>query len=176
MTRDAGPFGDWLDATRVAIRGHAGADVPCDGCTACCESGNFVHIDPDETDAKRHIPAELRFPAPGLPAGHQVMGHDEHGRCPMLVDRRCSIYEQRPRACRTYDCRIYAATGIEPDHQPDVAARVAEWRFRFPTERDAAAHDAVQQRAGELRREQPHPTGRAVAAVMTAESAADDGG
>jgi hypothetical protein len=24
----------------------------------------------------------------------------------MLVDDRCSIYEDRPRACRTYDCRI----------------------------------------------------------------------
>ena len=31
----------------------------------------------------------------------------------MLVDGRCSIYEHRPRTCRTYDCRIFTATGLD---------------------------------------------------------------
>ena len=34
-------------------------------CTACCTSSQFVHIEPDETDTLAHIPAALRFPAPG---------------------------------------------------------------------------------------------------------------
>ena len=99
------------------------------------------------------------------------MGYDEHGRCPMLVDGQCSIYAHRPRACRTYDCRVYAAAGVVPDHQPAVAVRVREWRFTFPHHADRLAGDAVAARAAELADEQ-HPTARAVAAVMTAESPA----
>ena len=109
---------EWLDELDAASDMH----VPCGACTACCTSSQFVHIEPDETDTLAHVPAVLRFPAPGLPKGHVVMGYDERGHCPMLVDGACSIYEHRPRTCRTYDCRIFAVTGVEPD-QPAIAAR-----------------------------------------------------
>ena len=89
----------------------AGSEVPCDGCTACCTSSQFVHIGPDETDTLARIPRRLLFPAPRLPAGHVLMGYDENGHCPMLVDGACSIYEHRPRTCRTYDCRVFPAAG-----------------------------------------------------------------
>lgn len=61
------------------------------------------------------------------------MGYDDHGRCPMLVDERCSIYEDRPQTCRDYDCRIFSATGIAMDRQaqPDIAKGVTAWAFRF---------------------------------------------
>ena len=55
---------------RAALRGERDSDVPCNGCTACCTSSQFVHIGPDETDTLAHIPAELLFPAPRLPRGH----------------------------------------------------------------------------------------------------------
>ena len=104
--------------------------VPCGSCRACCTSSQFVHIAPDETDTLAHVPTALRFPAPGLPRGHVVLGYDEHGWCPMLVDDTCSIYEHRPRTCRTYDCRVFAATGVDPGRtQPAIAERVASWRF-----------------------------------------------
>jgi hypothetical protein len=129
-TIPAGPFSDWLDQFDAALHGSADAVVPCGGCTACCTSSQFVHIEPDELDTLRHVPAPLRFPAPGLPRGHVVLGYDEEGRCPMLLDDACSIYEHRPRTCRTYDCRVYAATGVSPpSSQPAVATRVARWRF-----------------------------------------------
>lgn len=141
----AGHFSVWLRDMEAALRGERDADVPCDGCTACCRASQFVHVEPDEADALTHIPAELLFPAPRLPAGHRVMGYDERGHCPMLVDDGCSIYEHRPRACRTYDCRIFAATGIEVDEtQSEVAARVRRWVFTFETEEDTALHEAVQ--------------------------------
>jgi Fe-S-cluster containining protein len=127
----------WLDA----LQSGREMAVPCDGCVACCTSSQFVHIEPDETDALAHVPAELRFPAPGLPKGHVVLGYDEQGCCPMLVDGVCSIYEHRPRACRAYDCRVFAATGVEPDEsQPAIAARVREWRFEVD---DEARWDAM---------------------------------
>ena len=144
----AGDFSSWLNAMRAALRDEAPADVPCDGCTACCTSSQFVPIGPDETDTLAHIPAELLFPAPRLPKGHYVLGYDERGHCPMLVDGRCSIYQHRPRTCRTYDCRVFAATGLEVDAEADtkadIAARARRWRFSFPTDEDRRHHAAVQ--------------------------------
>ncbi len=153
---DAGDFAEWRVTMQRAIRGVAVADVPCDGCTACCRASQFVHVDPDERDALAHIPAELLFPAPGLPPGHMVMGYDEHGACPMLVNGACSIYEHRPRACRTYDCRVFAAAGVDvtDDGKPGVAARVRRWRFTFATPRDAEERDAMRRAARYL---EAHP-------------------
>jgi Fe-S-cluster containining protein len=111
----AGAFSAWLAGMRAALDGEADAVVPCAGCTACCTASQFVHIGPDETVTLAHIPPELLFPAPRLPRGHMVLGYDERGHCPMLVDGCCSIYEHRPRACRTYDCRIVPAAGVEPN-------------------------------------------------------------
>lgn len=140
----AGPFSPWLADMLATLRGEQTSDVPCGPCTACCRSGQFVHIEPDEHAALGRIPSTLLFPAPRLPAGHVLMGYDEHGRCPMLVDERCSIYEDRPRTCRTYDCRVFAAADVEPDEaQPDIAERVRRWRFDHPDERDQIEHEAV---------------------------------
>src|SRR5689334_22372189 len=142
--RDAGAFSTWRAEIDAALRGARASDVPCDGCTACCRSSQFVHIAPDETDTLAHIPRELMFPAPRLPKGHVVLPYDQQGCCPMLGDAGCSIYDHRPRTCRTYDCRVFAATGIEVDaDKPDIAARVAEWRFSFPTDADRREHIAV---------------------------------
>jgi hypothetical protein len=138
----AGDFAPWVTAMQAAIRDEGGSDVPCGGCTACCRSSQFVHVGPDEQDARAHIPGELLFPAPGLPDGHSVLGYDERGHCPMLVDDRCSIYEHRPLACRTYDCRVFAAAGVGVEHG-DVAERARRWRFAFPTAEDGRRLAAV---------------------------------
>ena len=138
---DAGELGSWLRGMRSALAGARDADVPCDGCVACCTSAQFVHVAPDEQAALASIPAELLVPAPGMPEGHLVMGYDERGRCPMLGDHGCTIYEHRPQTCRTYDCRVFAATGVGPGLSA-VGDRVRRWRFRLPTvddERRAAA-------------------------------------
>ncbi len=168
---DAGEYLAWETAMHAAVRGERDADVPCGSCTACCESSQFVHIAPDEVDALAHIPRALLFPAPRLPRGHVLLGYDEHGRCPMLVDGGCSIYDHRPRTCRTYDCRVFAATDVTPDDKPAVAVRISRWRFRHPTPADSAAHDAARHRArllatGPAERRPTTPTQLAVAAVV----------
>jgi Fe-S-cluster containining protein len=141
----AGDFSSWLAGMQRALAGDGESDVPCDGCTACCTSSQFVHVEPDEADARAHIPAELLFPAPRMPAGHLLLGYDEHGRCPMLVDGGCSIYAHRPRTCRTYDCRVFPAAGLEPDEgdKPAIARRARRWRFAFPTDADEVEREAV---------------------------------
>ena len=141
----AGVFGSWLQGMQAALRGERGSDVPCDGCTACCTSSQFVHIGPAETDTLAHIPPALLFPAPGRPRGHLLMGYDEQGRCPMLTDRGCSIYEHRPATCRTYDCRVFPAAGLQLDdaEKVSIGRRARRWRFEFPSEHDVREREAV---------------------------------
>jgi hypothetical protein len=71
----------------------------------------------------------------------------------MLVDGRCSIYEHRPQTCRTYDCRVFAATGlsIDDDDKVSIARRVQRWEFSFPTRADRTQHEAVRAAATFLR-------------------------
>lgn len=151
MTEDselaAGDFASWLAGMQSALRGGTDADVPCGDCTACCTASQFVPIGAHETGTLAHIPEELLFPAPGKSRGHFVLPYDERGHCPMLVDGRCSIYDHRPRTCRTYDCRIFAATGLEADAESDtkveIARQSARWRFAFPTPEDRRRQAAV---------------------------------
>ena len=142
----AGDFGMWLLDVQAAIRGERSSEVPCGACTGCCTSSQFVHIGPDEVDTLAHIPKALLFPAPRRPKGHVLLGYDEQGRCPMLVDDRCSIYEHRPQTCRTYDCRIFPASGVGLEGEREkvrIDDRVRRWRFDFATQRDRTAQQAI---------------------------------
>ncbi len=126
----AGDLTAFRDAFEAALRGEGDADVPCGECTACCTASPFVHVGPDETAALARIPRALRFPAPGLPRGHVLLPYDAAGRCPMLRDGRCSIYDARPRTCRVFDCRLFAATGVAARHEnAPIALRAGRWRF-----------------------------------------------
>lgn len=64
----------------------------------------------------------------------------------MLVDGRCSIYEHRPRTCRTYDCRVLCAAGFEHDEDVpvEIGNRASRWRFEHATAQARAQHDAVE--------------------------------
>jgi Fe-S-cluster containining protein len=173
----AGEFSAWLHGMDSALRRERGSEVPCGDCTACCTSSQFVPIGPDETETLSRIPNELLFPAPRMPLGHFLLGYDEHGRCPMLVDGKCSIYEHRPETCRTYDCRVFSAAGIEieDDDQALIAQRVRRWRFDFPNDVDRDEHHAVWaaahflQEHESLLREGPTPTTPTQLAVLAVE-------
>ena len=146
--------GRWLDGIDAALADGATADVPCGDCTACCTSHQFVLVEPDEAETLARIPSELLFAAPRRPTGHLLLGYDERGHCPMLHDGRCSIYEHRPRTCRTYDCRVLAAAEVDvaADGKPAIAEAVARWAFAARTETDAAELEAVRRAARYLER------------------------
>ena len=107
--------------------------------------------------------------------GQVLMGYDEHGRCPMLRDNGCSIYEHRPRTCRTYDCRVFLAAGVLPEEPEKVliAQQAARWQFTIDGPFALQAADAVRaaavflrDRRGELGNGATHTTTQlAVAAV-----------
>ena len=143
MTLPAGEFRAWLEGMQAALQGRADSDVPCGTCTACCRSSQFVHIEPDETETLALIPAELLFPAPGQPPGHLVMGYDQDGCCPMLVDDACSIYASRPRTCRVYDCRLFTALGRVNDDTPMIASRIRAWEFDYADDDSRALAEQV---------------------------------
>jgi len=143
LTTPAGEFGPWLLGMQAALRGEADADVPCGACTVCCRSRQFVHVEPDDQRALRAIAPELLFPAPGLPPGHYVLGYDEHGACPMLVDDACSIYADRPRACRAFDCRLFVAVDRLDAAAPAIADRARQWRFTYADDADREQSAAI---------------------------------
>jgi uncharacterized protein len=146
----AGRFSSWLRRARVSLVAESGVDVSCGECKACCASSHFVHIRPEETRTLARIPRELLFAAPGLPKGNVLLGYDQDGRCPMLGDDGCSIYEHRPVTCRTYDCRVFAAAGIAAD-RASITQRARRWRFTYSTTEDHDQHSAVQAAARFLR-------------------------
>ena len=166
---DAGRLSTWLGMIQEVIRNDGTSDVPCGSCTACCTSSQFVHISPDEVDTLTCIPTELLFPAPRLPKGHVLMGYDEHGHCPMLVEGKCSIYEQRPRTCRTYDCRVFAASGLLLDDpgKSAINEQVSRWQFQLPEEIDRVELEAVRRATAFLEEQEPgfSVTERTLAAI-----------
>ena len=74
-----------------------------------------MHIGPDETETLARIPADLLFPAPRMPRGSR---RARLRRARSLPDaRRRPLLDLRapPATCRTYDCRIFTATGVDAD-------------------------------------------------------------
>ena len=74
------------------------ANVPCNGCTACCRNQVVVlfpeHGD-DLTILSRHIDL----------GGAVILMDAENGDCIYLENGKCSVYEHRPAMCRAFDCR-----------------------------------------------------------------------
>lgn len=83
----------------------------------------------------------------------------------MLGDAGCRIYDDRPRTCRTYDCRVFAAAGVVPE-QPLIAERVRRWRFEILDEDDRWA--AEQLTAAASASDEPASTRRALSVVLSA--------
>lgn len=170
--RDAGEFATWLTMILATLRNGAASDVPCGDCTACCRASHFVHVEPGDVEARRVIPAELLFHAPGLPDDHMILGYDQHGACPLLTASGCSIYDARPRTCRTYDCRIFAASGVLPTEptKAGIAATAATWQFSYANDGARQAHDAVRRASEYLaarRGAEQDATGLAIAALLS---------
>jgi len=164
ITVAAGSFGQWLAEVRASLRGAGGTNVPCGDCVGCCVSSYHIPIRPEDTRALAEIPASLLVVARGQPRGHAMLGYAADGTCHLLRAGKCSIYEQRPQTCRDYDCRIFAAAGIDAGDASKVVInrRVREWRFAYDTAADTAAHSAVQAAATFIRdRHASFPNGRA---------------
>jgi Fe-S-cluster containining protein len=145
------PFSEWLRAIGEATHAGTGMDVACGECRGCCTSSYFIPVGPDEAEALAAIPKRLLFKAPGMPKGHYLLGYADNGHCALFKDNACSIYARRPRACRAYDCRLFAATGLAEEGKPAIARQAERWRFAFPAAEDRRLFQAVRDAARFLR-------------------------
>jgi Fe-S-cluster containining protein len=151
----AGSFSAWLRAMRTALAGGSGMDVACGDCVGCCTSSYFIKVRAHEKAALEHIGPDNVRPVPGSTNGNMLMGFDEQGHCFMFVNGGCSIYQHRPETCRTYDCRVFSAAGMNAGPDKSVInERISRWRFDYPTELDREEHRAVTAAANYMRQ---HP-------------------
>ena len=108
------------DFLAVWWRGNAGP-VPCGTCSACC------HYDGIPVDAKRDKPRLPHLRTERNVTGELVLQRRDDGACVHLGEQGCTVYEQRPGVCRSFDCRAFAAMGIvehcAPGHQ------TPDWEF-----------------------------------------------
>jgi len=142
-TIDAGHFGAWLLQARAALRGNGGMDVPCGDCVGCCTSGYSIFLRPHDK-AIEVVPAKYQSSVTGLAYPHAKMNPLANGHCPMFSAGKCSIYASRPQTCLDYDCRIFAAAGIDAGPlRPVINQRVKAWTFTFHSEEERAAHRAI---------------------------------
>jgi len=83
------------------------SDVPCGTCTACCSGPGWgLRLDPDD-DPSRYTTLEAD-------GSHWVVASVVHGGCVYLEDGVCSIYEDRPKVCRRFDCADLPLVGLKP--------------------------------------------------------------
>lgn len=144
---DAGPFGRWLVQAQAALRGRGGMHVPCGECVGCCTSHYSILLRPDDA-ALDIVPASVLSAVPGMHYPHAKMNPRGDGTCPMFNAGRCSIYAQRPQTCLDYDCRVFAAAGLEAGQdKPVINRRIREWKFSYESDAERALHRAIQSAA-----------------------------
>jgi len=155
LNHAAGPFSEWLHAMRAALAGSSGMDVACGDCVGCCTSSYFIKVRAHETAAIGHIGADNLRPVPAAGNGDLLMGFDAQGHCFMFANGGCSIYQHRPETCRTYDCRVFTAAGMNAGPDKSVInGRIASWQFDYPSSHDSQEHRAVTAAANFIRQ---HP-------------------
>lgn len=146
-TVPAGSFGQWLVQARAALRGTGGMNVPCGDCVGCCTSSYSILLRPHDA-ALDVVPVKFLSSVPGMAYPHAKMNPLQNGHCPMFQQGKCAIYAQRPQTCLDYDCRVFAAAGIQTgDNRPVINQRIRQWRFTYESEADHRTHAAVRSAA-----------------------------
>jgi Fe-S-cluster containining protein len=149
----AGPFGAWLARARAALRGEAGNEVPCGDCVGCCTSSYYIPLRPRDVAVLEQVPAAFLTKSQGQPDSHWLMGYRPNGHCPMFAGQGCSVYATRPQTCRDYDCRVFAAAGIDAGgaDKDTINRRVRAWAFTYADDAEREAQAAVRRAAAFLR-------------------------
>ncbi len=84
-----------------------GLRFTCTGCGACCTGAGRVWVSVEDIE---RLAAALRLSLPDFVEEHldreggrwALKERPETGDCGFLRDRRCAVYEARPRQCRTF--------------------------------------------------------------------------
>jgi Fe-S-cluster containining protein len=137
------PFGSVTTFLREHDAGvRAGATkTPCGTCTACCVSKEWAAVPLSAEEAERFADCAH------YSAGTWLLDRKPDGSCVKLIEGKCSVYQQRPRTCRLFDCRWAAL--IEAICRFGVADELArsallQWEApRITERRDRDALEAI---------------------------------
>jgi Fe-S-cluster containining protein len=81
------------------------ANVPCNGCVACCHH-TLIVLMPEHGDlADLYETQDVLSPLTGLPA--KALKQTQDGACIYVRSHGCSIHDHRPAICKSFDCRRY---------------------------------------------------------------------
>ena len=87
----------------VAIeRDNPISDVPCGDCIQCCVRLS-PNLTPEEFESGQYMYTLLSTPGQHTP--NVAIPRGERGCFYLDENRKCSIYDRRPLACRQFDCR-----------------------------------------------------------------------
>ena len=76
-------------------------EVPCNGCTLCCQDDAIRLLPEDDALQYRAVP-HSHIP------GALMLAHKPNGDCIYLNEHGCSIHDGAPSLCRSADCRSIA--------------------------------------------------------------------
>jgi len=129
--RHAGSLSAFMDEFARQNPHDRRSSVPCGTCRQCCWHPT---VDVDKSVERPEDLAHLDLVV--REDGKTVIRKRPDGACVHLGDGGCTVYKHRPRACRSYDCRIYSAFGILPTFNGDRHAPY--WKFTLRSVRDYA--------------------------------------
>jgi len=78
-------------------------EVPCDGCTECCKTGQGLFLHPEQGDDVESYQVQVAADRAGNPV--YLLATTADGACVYLGASGCTIYDRRPLLCRSFDCR-----------------------------------------------------------------------
>jgi Fe-S-cluster containining protein len=93
----------------------------CLSCGLCCQGALHDQVPLDEDELARA--ARLRLPLVESPLRLAF-----HLPCPRLVDRRCTVYDERPRTCASYACGVLLAYGAGEIDEATALMRIQRVR------------------------------------------------
>ena len=132
---------DWRESLR---KPEVGVKVNCGTCTMCCRSQMPVGLT-DEEAAK--LPHTIRGD------GRKELAH-KGDNCVMfdVEKNRCSIYDSRPLACRSFDCRAVWLAGMRVHHSQSFGFNevLDQWETKIEGDEDIGVMVLVWNRAREI--------------------------
>jgi len=98
--------------------------VPCNGCRMCCYHPR-IEVEPQDDVTQLDVETHED--------GGRTLRRRKDGSCVHLGSEGCTVYAQRPRGCRTYDCRLFSLLGIV-----ETTVSVPHWTFSARTREEKA--------------------------------------
>ena len=94
-------------------------NVPCAGCTACCQE-DLILLHPEMGDNAEEYQT-ISVTLNGREE-KQALAHKKNGNCIYLGEKGCTIHDRAPAVCREFDCRdLWRRTSRSERRQMDCA-------------------------------------------------------